>query len=308
MTTIFPDNLSPTSLPPGVAGTIGFFDGVHEGHRFLIEQLKKIAGEKGLFSAVVTFSVHPRRILNKGFCPELLNSFEEKLFHLSATGIDYCYVLNFTEDLSNRTACEFIQQELYQKLNVRCLLTGYDHRFGKNREEGFSAYKQYGAAVGMDIVEVAPMFCENINVSSTKIRKLLSEGEIERANRLLSYPYMLKGIVVEGNRIGRTIGFPTANIRLSDKEKMIPGAGVYAVVVHFDQTSSYKAMLYIGRRPTVNGSGELRIEVHMPDFSGDLYGKTLEIRLIRFLRNDMKFDSIDALKQQLETDKEAILK
>lgn len=307
MTTIFIDSPFALALPSEVAGTIGFFDGVHEGHRFLIAQLKRVAGEKGLLSAVVTFPVHPRRVLDRRFCPELLNSFEEKLAHLSATGIDYCYVLNFTEALSNRTAREFIHQELRQKLNVKCLLTGYDHRFGKNREEGFPAYKRYGEEVGMDIVEAAPMFHENINVSSTRIRKLLSGGEIEQANRLLSYPYMLKGVVVEGNRIGRTIGFPTANILPSDREKIIPGTGIYAVDVEFGK-ALYKGMLYIGRRPTVDKDEELRIEVHLLDFSGDLYGKTLEIRFLRFLRKDMKFDSIDVLRQQLETDKERVLK
>jgi riboflavin kinase/FMN adenylyltransferase len=246
-------------------------------------------------------------VLDKRFCPELLTGFEEKLHQLSVTGIDCCYILNFTENLSNLTAREFIQQELYQKLHVKSLLIGYDHRFGRNREEGFSAYKRYGEEVGMDVAEAAPMSYENINISSTRIRKLLSEREIEKANRLLSRPYTLKGTVMEGNRIGRTIGFPTANIQPSDREKVIPGTGAYTVEVEVEK-ASYKGMLYIGCRPTVDAGKERRIEVHLLNFSGDLYGKTLEISFIRFLREDMKFDSTDSLKQQLKTDMERVLK
>jgi riboflavin kinase/FMN adenylyltransferase len=307
MITVLLDRPLTVSLPSGIAGTVGFFDGVHVGHRFLIDQLKKIAEKKGLPAAVITFPVHPRRVLDKGFCPELLNSFEEKLYQLSTTGIDYCLVMDFTKALSELTAREFIQEELWRKLNVKSLVVGYDHRFGRNREEGFPAYKQYGAEVGMDVIEADPLLHAQVNVSSTRIRKLLAGGEMEKAAVLLSHDYTLKGVVIEGNRIGRTIGFPTANIQLEDPEKVIPGVGVYIVTVDVEQIS-YKGMLYIGQRPTFGEDSVLRIEVHLLDFSGDLYGKMLEISIKKFLRKDVKFDSIHALRQQLELDKVEALK
>jgi riboflavin kinase/FMN adenylyltransferase len=307
MTTVLLDRPLTVSLPSGIAGTVGFFDGVHTGHRFLIDQLKKIAGEKGLPAAVITFPVHPRKVLDKRFCPKLLNSFEEKLYRLSTTGIDYCLVLDFTKVLSEWTAREFIQEELWRKLNVKSLLVGYDHRFGKNRKEGFLAYQQYGTEIGMNVTNADPLLYEQVNVSSTRIRKLLSVGEMEKTARLLSYHYTLKGIVMEGSHIGRTIGFPTANIQPKDAEKIIPGTGIYIVTVNIEQVS-YKGMLYIGQRPTFDGDNELRIEVHLLDFSGDLYGKTLEISIKKFLRKDVKFDSIHALRQQLESDKAETLK
>jgi riboflavin kinase/FMN adenylyltransferase len=308
MTILFPDKSPAGALPSGVAATIGFFDGVHAGHRFLIDRLRRIAAEQQLPSAVVTFPVHPRKILDRRYCPQLLNGLEEKLYRLSTTGIDCCMVLDFTETLSNRTACEFIRTTLCRELNVKHLLIGYDHRFGKNREEDSSAYRQYAAAAGIAVTVAEPFRMDNLNVSSTRIRQLLADRDIAAANLLLSYPYLLKGRVVEGNRIGRTIGFPTANLRPDNREKIIPGTGIYAVNVRLDGMLR-TAMCYIGRRPTVapNDDAEQRIEVHLPDFSGNLYGQTLEIEFVRFIRHDMRFDSIEALRQQLMLDRDAVL-
>lgn len=289
-----------------VVGTVGFFDGVHRGHRFLIDQLKAVAATKQLATAVITFPVHPRKVLSPDFNPELLNDFEEKLRQLAPTGVDYCYVVNFTKDLSQLTARQFIHQVLHQQLHLDSLLVGYDHRFGKDRTEGIEAYIRHGREVGMDVREAESLMIDERHVSSTRIRSSLSEGNVEEAHRLLSYPYVLEGTVVAGNRIGRTIGFPTANIELNDLEKKIPAVGIYAVWVHCGERN-YKGMLYIGSRPSIAGANELRIEVNLVDFSGDLYGQTLRIELIKQLRGDKKFDSLEALSRQLEADRRATL-
>ncbi len=303
MVILYTDKQDFSSLPPKVAATVGFFDGVHRGHRFLIEQLQKSGKEKKLPTAVVTFPVHPRKVLDNGFCPELLNSFEEKLSLLESTGADYCFVMNFTRELSQLSAQDFIQQVLFKQLNVQSLLVGYDHRFGKDRKDGIKAYMKYGKQVGMDVIEAASLYVEGQHVSSTRIRKLLSLGDVKTASLLLSYPYKLEGIVVVGNQLGRSIGFPTANIHISNPEKIIPSVGIYAVWVYVS-IKKYMGMLYIGSRPTIENINELRIEVNLLDFSDDLYNQTISIELIEFLRKDEKFASLEALKNQLILDKE----
>ena len=285
-----------------VVATVGFFDGVHQGHRFLIEQLRAESQHKRLPSAVITFPVYPGKVLNPELQLQLLSSFNEKLQLLSATGVDYCYVLDFSTALSRLTAQEFINRTLFEKMGVAGLLVGYDHRFGKNRTEGINEYIGYGRQVGMQVVSANPLLIGNEYVSSTRIRKLLSMGNIEEANQLLSYPYRLTGQVVKGNQIGHSIGFPTANIDLNGSEKIIPAIGCYAVWVYVG-AQKYKGMLYIGRRPSIEGATELRVEVNLLHFSGDLYGQTLTVEFVRLIRSDQKFDSLEELKTQLNSDR-----
>ena len=290
-------------LNQGIAATIGFFDGVHLGHRFLIKQLKEEAWKADIPSAVITFHIHPRKILQTEYLPEQLTTFEEKLFQLSTTGIDYCIVIDFTKKISEYSAQTFMQHVLFEQLHVKLLLVGYNHRFGKNRSDGFDEYKKYGEAIGLKVILANPLAPEETHLSSTVIRKILSQGDVKNAARLLSYNYKLEGIVIAGNKMGSEIGFPTANIDLFDKEKIIPKAGGYAVCVKIEK-NTYKGMLYIGHRPTLFNQGEFRIEVNIFDFKGDLYGKNIVVEFIDYLRDDMKFEYVEDLVKQLETDKQ----
>jgi riboflavin kinase/FMN adenylyltransferase len=283
-----------------IAATTGFFDGVHSGHRYLIDQLKILAETKGLPAAVVTFSQHPKITLQTGYVPDLLNTLDEKLYQLSTTGIDYCFILDFTKELSLLDARTFIQEKLYNQLHVKQLLIGHDHRFGKNRTESFADYVKYGKACGMEIVRALEL--PDLHVSSTVIRKQLADRQLKEANQLLSYNYSLEGKVIAGNRLGREIGFPTANLELSDVSKVVPGTGVYAAWVYVDH-QKYPGMIYIGKRPTVTNQGETRIEAHILDFSGDLYGKTLRLEFVGLIREEKQFSGLGELKKQLVKDK-----
>ena len=282
--------------------SVGFFDGVHIGHRHLIKQVKEKARELGLPSAIVTFPVHPRKVLQKNYQPALLCGYEEKLEQLSTTQIDYCISLPFTQELSRLSAREFMGDVLKKQIGVRTLFVGYDHRFGYNREEGFSAYQSYGEQLGIQVIQAGEYQVEGENVSSTKIRLLLKKGEIQQANSLLSYNYTLSGKIVEGYRVGRTIGFPTANIRSWERFKVVPELGVYAVLVHI-RDIIYEGMLYIGTRPTLHDDPEICVEVNIFDFSGDLYNQSLTVEFIDFIRADRKFDAMEELVTQIHKDK-----
>lgn len=293
-----------TSLNEEIAASIGFFDGVHKGHRFLIKSLQEQARNENLPSALITFPEHPRKVLGKTYQPDLLNTLDEKLSLLSALGLDYCIVLPFSLEMSKTTAADFIRNVLCERLKVKTLLIGYDHRFGKDRSEGFEQYAAYGQSCGMSVVQ-APAFEEKEQrYSSTVIRHLLEEGNIRQATSLLSYNYSLEGKVKAGNQIGRTIGFPTANIEVGDKDKLIPREGVYAVKVQLSD-ASYTGMLYIGRRPTVANTKEKRIEVNIFDFDQDIYGERIRIEFVDFIREDKHFHSLEELQTQLQADKKA---
>lgn len=285
--------------------SVGFFDGVHIGHRHLIKQVKEEAKRLGLPSAIVTFPVHPRKVLQKNYQPALLCGYEEKLEQLATTQIDYVISLPFTPELSRLSARSFMEEVLKEKIGVHTLFVGYDHRFGHNREEGFAAYQSYGEELGIHVIQAAEYQVEGENVSSTKIRLLLKKGEIQRANSLLSYHYTLSGKIVEGYRVGRTIGFPTANMRSWERFKVVPELGVYAVLVHI-RDIIYKGMLYIGTRPTLHDDPEISVEVNIFDFSGDLYNQSLTVEFIDFIRADRKFDSMDELVAQIHKDKSQV--
>lgn len=290
-----------------LAATIGFFDGVHLGHRFLINELKETAKARNLPSAVITFPEHPRAVLHADYQPKLLNSFDEKLEQLASTGIDYCIVLDFTVELSRLMAQEFITTVLADKLHVEVLLIGYDHRFGHDRKDGFEQYVTYGAACGMDVVKASPYDDGQTAVSSSEIRKLLTECQVEKAEKLLTYPYQLRGTIVNGYKVGRKLGFPTANIQVDEPFKIVPGIGVYAVRVYL-KGERYKGMLYIGDRPTLNNGSNITLEVNILDFSGDIYNNEITVAFIYYVREDIKFGSLEELKEQLARDRETVNK
>ena len=294
----------PQALTPSVA-TIGFFDGVHLGHRHLINQVKMAASLNGWCSSIITFPVHPRQVIQSDYQPSLLSSPEEKIELLASTGIDNCILLPFTRELSQLTAWEFMQL-LYEQYQVRMLVIGYDHRFGHNRAETFEDYCRYGRELGIHIMQATAYTQEQDKVSSSAIRRALLSGEVSTAAKYLGYPYFLQGTIVGGYQVGRKIGFPTANLRVDFSNKLIPSVGVYAVYVYVNG-QKYKGMLNIGHRPTLNNGTDLSIEVHILDFEGDIYHQPMRIEFIDFLRNEAKFQSTEELALQIQKDKEAAL-
>lgn len=289
---------------PGVMATIGFFDGVHLGHRFLIDEVKAAAAQRGLPSAVITFPTHPRSVLQQAYQPRLLNSFADKLRLLATTGVDYCIVLDFTEALSQLSAEAFLRI-LATQWRVKGLVIGYDHRFGHDRRDGFEQYVEYGQRWGIEILKAAAFDAGHTAVSSSEIRRLVQEGKVERAAQLLTYAYHISGRIVSGYKVGRTLGFPTANIQPDDPMQLLPGIGVYAVWVEV-AGQRYKGMLYIGSRPTLDNGTQLSIEVHILHFSGDIYNDPIRVSFAHFVRGDEKFDSLEALKAQLMRDREVV--
>ena len=293
-------------ITPDICATIGFFDGVHRGHRFLLEQLQEIAREKQQKSAVITFRNHPRTCLKTDYIPELLTTTEEKLDLIDQAGIDYCFLMDFSSETAQMTAREFIQNFLSEKLNIKTLLIGYDHRFGKDRSEDFDDYVRFGEACGMEVVRTNEYQSDDVSISSTVIRNKIQHKEIAEANKLLGHPYSLAGKVIRGDQLGQKIGFPTANLEIPEAGKIIPPPGIYAVWVILDG-KKLPGMAYIGNRPTVSNQKEKRIEVHLIDFSSDLYGKTLRMEFVQYLRDDQTFDSIKQLQEQLTKDKKSTL-
>lgn len=286
--------------------TIGFFDGVHLGHQFLIRDVVAEASRSGLASLVITFDRHPRQVLQQDYQPQLLTTSDEKLRLLSATGVDDVAVLHFTREMAALTARDFMAQTLSGKYNVRKLIIGYDNRFGHNRAEGFDDYRRYGEALGITVVEAKPLLVDGAGISSTMIRHQLDEGNVERAAELLGYNYTFYGKVVEGYREGRKIGFPTANVDLGDTHQIVPAHGVYAVLVRIKGSmTSYMAMMNIGTRPTFDGHGTT-LETHILDFEGDLYHTDILVEFVRRLRDERKFPSADALKAQLVKDRDEV--
>ena len=297
------NNKMPKILENGCVATVGFFDGVHAGHRFLIDQIKNLAEAKNIPSVVFTFAVHPRKVLHSDYQPQLLTTFDEKLFQLQSTGIDTCIVLNFDHAMAELTAYEFLQKILHNKYNVTTLVVGHDHRFGHNRTDGFEQYVEYGKEIGIDVLLAERFATEQFShVSSSEVRKALADGNIPDANALLSYTYAFRGIVTDGYKLGRKIGFPTANIEPENNEKLLPQHAVYAVDVLWNN-KTYRGMMNIGKRPTVIAGDATSIEVHLINFSDDIYNEVLEIRFLKKIRDEQKFENIEALVKQLEMDK-----
>lgn len=292
------------TIEQGIVATIGFFDGVHVGHRFLIKELQDWGKELNMPSAVITFPEHPRQVLHSDYRPRLLDTFQEKMERLETTGIDYCIALDFTYELSLYSAADFIRL-LAEEYHVKGLLIGYDHRFGHDRSDGFEQYVEYGGQVGMEVRKASPYDEGNIRVSSSEIRRLLQEGKVEMANALLTYPYQLRGRIVSGYKVGRTIGFPTANIEVDSPYKLLPKVGVYAVWVEL-LGKRYKGMLYIGKRPTLQNGDNLTIEVNILGFSGNAYNDEITVSFVYAVREDKAFESVEALREQLERDRQTV--
>lgn len=292
-------------LHPCVA-TIGFFDGVHRGHQFLIANVREEARKAGLPSLVITFDRHPRQVLSQDYQPRLLTTLDRKLQLLSLTGVDNVAVLHFTKEMAALSARDFMQQILRDKLNVRELIIGYDNRFGHNRAEGFDDYVGYGKEIGIQVRQATPFAVGDIKVSSSLTRSFLEGGEVEMATRCLGRPYELSGMVVKGFQQGRKLGFPTANLDTGNSGLLIPKGGVYAVKASIDNHQRLLlAMMDIGTRPTYGGT-RLSLEVNIFNFHGSLYGKRLTVQFFKRMRDDRKFESIEDLAAQLQKDKESV--
>lgn len=287
--------------------TIGFFDGLHLGHFYLIDAVNSWAQEesgKGVKSAILTFDRHPRAVLKQDYKPSLITTLEEKiwLFEHNCKS-DYCIIENFA-DISGYSAYEFMKY-LKERYNVVGMIVGYDHRFGHNRTETFDDYAGYGNELGIEVRQLGVSPNDfNLNISSTVIRKELEQGNIREANKYLGHPYFMFGTVAEGFKLGRTIGFPTANIKTDEEDKLIPEDGVYAVRVLVKQKWE-KGMLYIGNRPTVN-TGHKSIEVNLFDFEKDIYGEKVIVEFIDRTRGSMKFSGVSELQSQLKKDAEEV--
>ena len=294
-------------LDPRVA-TIGFFDGVHRGHCFLIHQVCDEAQRRGMRSMLVTFPEHPARVLRPEVTMSLLTSADEKKRLLRATGIDEVAMLPFTRELSAMSARDFMEHVLLQQFNVRVLVIGYDHRFGHNRSEGFEDYVKIGKAIGMDVVQALPLSGgDGGGLSSSAIRRSLQEGRVEDARTMLGYDYCVSGTVVRGFHVGTEIGFPTANVQPDSSDKLIPMNGVYAVeaVLSTKNEGRLLGMLNIGTRPTLDNGSDRSIEVHLFDFHDDLYGASVQVRFLHFIRKEKKFGSLAELQEQLQHDERA---
>ena len=305
MKTLFQNNI-PINLPLCTA-TVGFFDGLHRGHRFLIDELKKEASRKNQKSMLVTFATHPQKVLQPDFKFEILSTLSEKLALLEATGIDYCVVLDFTKEIARLSAREFLQDILSRQLSVATLLVGYDHRFGHNRADGFKEYAVYGKEVNMDVIQASQFqMSDDLQINSSRIRQLIKQGDVSQANQLLGRLYSFSGKVVDGLKLGRKLGFPTANLQVEDEDKLIPAVGVYAVQAIVG-TNKYLGMMSIGYRPTIETEHSLSLEVHLFDFDQNIYGQSLRVEFLRKTRDEEKFASLDELIAQLHRDKEDIL-
>jgi riboflavin kinase/FMN adenylyltransferase len=286
--------------------TTGTFDGVHFGHRKIIDRLTQIADLCDGESVILTFSPHPRMVLfpeDHGL--QLINSIDEKIELLRESGVQHLIIHPFTLEFSRLSSIQFVRDILVNQFETHKLVIGYDHHFGRNREGSFEHLKEFSHLYGFDVEEIPAQLLDDVSVSSTKIRNTLLDGNVEIAREYLGYKYTLNGFVVKGNQIGRTIGFPTANLLVEDSTKLIPKQGVYDVSVVVDN-QEYRAMMNIGQNPTVNGNSQ-HLEVHIFDFDRDIYDLPLKVMFNHRIRDEILFDSIELLKEQLQKDKKYIL-
>ncbi|MCB0492822.1 MAG: bifunctional riboflavin kinase/FAD synthetase [Cyclobacteriaceae bacterium] len=286
--------------------TSGTYDGVHIGHQKILGRLKEIAEKYKGETVVITFWPHPRLVLYpEENTLQVLNTFEEKAELLRQQGIQHLLRIPFTKEFSQISSQEFIDRILVNQIGTKKLVIGYDHRFGKNREGSFEQLKLNGPQYGFDVEEISRQDVDNVGVSSTKIRKALTEGDIETANHFLGRPYSISGRVIKGEKLGRVLGFPTANVDVDSHYKLVPAEGIYTVTVSH-ASKKYGGMLYIGNRPTVGGT-QRSIEVNIFDFDKDIYGESITINLMAPIRKDAHFDDLEALKKQLMVDKSSAL-
>jgi len=285
--------------------TSGTYDGVHIGHQKILNRLVEVAKMNNGESVLISFWPHPRMVLNynTGFL-KLINTMEEKQELLRKTGIDHLILIPFTWEFAQTSSADFIREILVDVIGTKKLIIGYNHRFGRNREGGFESLVKDSQKYGFEVEEIPKHEIDHIRISSTIIRKSLTDGDIVTAEKYLGHPFLLDGLVIHGDRLGKTIGFPTANLQIEEVYKLIPGDGVYAVKVNVDG-SAYNGMLNIGFRPTVDGQNK-KIEVHILDFNKEIYGKKICITFVKKVRDEQKFESLDDLRKQLEKDKSII--
>ncbi|MEP0213296.1 MAG: bifunctional riboflavin kinase/FAD synthetase [Cellulophaga sp.] len=282
--------------------TIGTFDGVHIGHKKILERLINSAKLLEIESTVLTFFPHPRMVLQQDSNIKLLNTIEEKEMILSNLGLDFLIIHPFSKEFSRLSAIEFVRDLLVNKLNTKKIIIGYDHRFGRNRNADINDLRNYGTTFDFNVEEITAQEIDDVSVSSTKIRKALAEGDVSKANSYLGYNYMLTGIVTKGKGLGRQLNYPTANIYIKEEYKLIPKNGVYAVKAKLNNSTVF-GMMNIGYNPTVNGT-EKTIEVNFFNFDDDLYGKKIQVDILDRIRDEVKFNSLDDLKKQLAKDQE----
>ncbi|MGB0776807.1 MAG: bifunctional riboflavin kinase/FAD synthetase [Flavobacteriaceae bacterium] len=286
--------------------TIGTFDGVHIGHQKIIKDLVASAKNEGLCSVVFTFYPHPRMVLSKNSDLKLIQSIEERADQLAQTGLDYLIIHPFDKEFSRMSAFEFVRDVLVEQLHVQKLIIGYDHHFGKNREGNIDQLREYSHIFDFEVEEIPAQDIDDVSVSSTKIRTALEEGEIEKANNYLGHDFSLRGTVIKGNQIGKTLGFPTANLNINNPHKQLPKPGAYIVNSVINGTP-YPGMLNIGFRPTIDGKKQ-SIEVYFEGLDQDLYGKEIRLNFKRFLREEIRFENLEKLKEQLQKDRNNLLK
>jgi len=288
-------------IPNQTIITIGTFDGVHLGHRKILERLINNAKATNLKSTVLTFFPHPRMVLQKDVDIKLLNTLEEKKQIMETLGLDYLIIHPFTKEFSRLSATEFVRDILVNGLKAKKIIIGYDHRFGRNRNANIHDLIAFGNTLGFGVEEIPAQEIDDVSVSSTKIRNALLEGDIETANSYLSYAYMLTGTIGKGKGLGKKFGFPTANLQIAEEYKLIPKTGAYVVKSTLEGKECF-GMMNIGFNPTVDGTAK-SIEIHFFDFDGDLYGKKIQVSILHRIRDEHKFNSIEELKQQLQKDK-----
>lgn len=286
--------------------TIGTFDGVHIGHQKIIKRLVKIAKKNKIQAVVMTFFPHPRMVLQKDMSLKLINTIDEKSLLLEKLGVDHLVVKSFTKEFSRLTALEFVRDVLVNKLQTKHIIIGYDHHFGRNRAANIDDLREFGDTYNFRVIEISAQEINEVAVSSTKIRNALMEGDLNAANKYLGYHFMLTGIVVKGKGIGKKLDFPTANLKIEESYKLIPKNGVYVVRSIIDGEPIF-GMMNIGTNPTFNDGTEQFIEINFFNFDRDIYGERLQIDLIERLRDEQKFKTIEALKEQLMTDREHAL-
>lgn len=283
--------------------TIGTFDGVHLGHQKIIKRLVELKQKQGGEIVLFTFTPHPRKVL----FPEqsdlkLITTTEEKCELLKQFGVDHVLVFPFTKQFSQMNAQNYISDIIAKGLKTKTLVIGYDHRFGSNREGNIETLKQCASALHFEVEEIPAQEINELNISSTRIRKAIDEGDIKTANEFLGYPFFVTGTVIKGKQLGRTIGYPTANVFVEDSDKLIPKIGVYAVSVVINRTT-YKGMLNVGTNPTTDTDNKIKIEVNIFDFDKDIYGESIKLEFVKWIRNEEKFANLEELKYALANDK-----
>lgn len=287
-------------IKPSVV-TIGTFDGVHIGHQKIIKRIVEIAKKKDLQALVLTFFPHPRMVVQNDSSIKLINTIDEKAKQLESMGVNHLVIKKFTKSFSRLSALEYVRDVLVNKLKVKHIIVGYDHHFGRNRTANIEDLKEYGEFYGFKVTEIMPQEVDDVAVSSTKIRNALFKGDVKNANKFLGYNFSLTGKIEKGRGIGSTIDFPTANINIEESYKLIPHSGVYLVKAIIKGVNVF-GMMNIGNNPTVSDDIRTNVEVHFFDFSNDIYGEVIKVELLDYLRNEIKFPSVLALKEQLKKD------